>query len=61
MKDINLVLDNLAANIWPVERVAYRWERVQTPQNPKFWLMVSEPGQIRIATLPDQHFQGRAR
>jgi predicted RNA polymerase sigma factor len=42
-------------------RAAYRWERVQTPQNPKFWLMVNEPDQVRIATLPDQHFHGRAR
>ena len=53
MKDINLVLDSLDANIWPVERATYRWERVESPQNPRFWLIVNEPGQVHTATLPN--------
>ena len=53
MKDINLVLDSLDADIWPVDRLAYRWERIESPQNPKFWLIVNEPGQVHTASLRD--------
>jgi predicted transglutaminase-like cysteine proteinase len=53
MKDINLVLDNIDAKIWPIERVRYRWERVESPQNPRFWLMVSDEGHVRAEMARD--------
>jgi predicted transglutaminase-like cysteine proteinase len=53
MKDINLVLDNLDTEIWPIESLHYRWVRIESPQNPRFWLMVSEPSQVRSDIAPD--------
>jgi predicted transglutaminase-like cysteine proteinase len=53
MKDINLVLDNLDADVRPIERVHYHWERVESPQNPRFWLMVSEAGHVRANIARD--------
>ena len=45
MKDIDVVLDNLNANIRTVEMTyrQYRWVRIESPQNPKFWAAVARP------------------
>jgi predicted transglutaminase-like cysteine proteinase len=53
MKDINFVLDNLNESIWPIESAGYRWERIESPQNPKFWLMASEADQVRADIARD--------
>ncbi|MGB6538900.1 MAG: transglutaminase-like cysteine peptidase [Xanthobacteraceae bacterium] len=53
MKDVDLVLDNLNANIRTVAmtRRQYRWVRVELPYNPKFWASVIVPG--RRMPMPD--------
>jgi predicted transglutaminase-like cysteine proteinase len=38
-----VVLDNLDANIQPVQTVPYRWVRIQSTGNPNFWFTVG-PG-----------------
>jgi predicted transglutaminase-like cysteine proteinase len=54
-KDVDLVLDNLNANIRPVAMTyrQYQWIRIESPQNPKFWASVNMPGVIRTATAID--------
>jgi predicted transglutaminase-like cysteine proteinase len=52
MKDIDLVLDNLNANVRPVALTNYQWVRVESPGNPRFWSTVSVPSRLRPATLP---------
>jgi predicted transglutaminase-like cysteine proteinase len=39
----DVVLDNLDANIQPVQMVPYRWVRIQSTSNPNFWFTVG-PG-----------------
>jgi len=51
MQDVDLVLDNLNANIRPVSLTPYRWVRVESPSNPKYWSTVS--ARWRVATLDD--------
>jgi predicted transglutaminase-like cysteine proteinase len=53
MQDVDLVLDNLNANIRPVSLTPYRWVRVESPSNPKYWSTVSVPSLWRVATLTD--------
>lgn len=53
MQDVDLVLDNLNANIRPVGLMPYRWVRVKSPSNPKYWSTVSVPSRWRVATLDD--------
>jgi predicted transglutaminase-like cysteine proteinase len=36
----DVVLDNLNANIQPVEMVPYQWIRIQSTSNPNFWFTV---------------------
>jgi len=50
-KDVDLVLDNLNANIRPVAMTyhQYEWVRIETPQNPRFWAAVSLPSGARLA------------
>jgi predicted transglutaminase-like cysteine proteinase len=36
----DVVLDNLDANIHPVDMVPYRWVRIQSTSNPNFWFTV---------------------
>jgi predicted transglutaminase-like cysteine proteinase len=37
VKEGDFVLDNLNANVRPWSATRYRWVRVQSPRNPKFW------------------------
>jgi predicted transglutaminase-like cysteine proteinase len=53
MKDVDLVLDNLNANVRPVTMIPYRWVRVESPHNPKYWSTVSVPSRLRTAMLAD--------
>jgi predicted transglutaminase-like cysteine proteinase len=52
-KDVDLVLDNLNANIRPVAMTfrQYQWVRIETQQNPKFWVSVRAPADIQTAML----------
>jgi predicted transglutaminase-like cysteine proteinase len=51
-KDSDLVLDNLTTNIRPVAMTygQYRWVRVESPHNPKFWASVSASRPDRTVT-----------
>lgn len=50
-KNVDLVLDNLNANIRPVGMTygQYHWVRIESPQNPKFWARVDMPVTIQTA------------
>jgi predicted transglutaminase-like cysteine proteinase len=50
-KNIDLVLDNLNANIRSVAMIypRYRWVRIETPQNPRLWAAVRMPDDTRVA------------
>jgi predicted transglutaminase-like cysteine proteinase len=41
--DVNLVLDNLNANVRPISMTRYQWVRVESPSNPRYWSTVSAP------------------
>jgi predicted transglutaminase-like cysteine proteinase len=51
MKDVDLVLDNLNANVRPVALTRYWWVRVESPANPKFWSTVSVPSRLHPVML----------
>jgi predicted transglutaminase-like cysteine proteinase len=51
MRVVDLVLDNLTAQLRPVALVPYQWVRVESPTNPKFWSTVSVPSRLRTAAL----------
>lgn len=55
MKNVDLVLDNLNANIRPIAqtRYQYQWIRIESPYNPKFWMTVNVPGSMRTAMVSD--------
>jgi predicted transglutaminase-like cysteine proteinase len=53
-KDVDLVLDNLSANMRPISMTRYQWVRVESPSNPKYWSTLSVPSHLRMATLADQ-------
>jgi predicted transglutaminase-like cysteine proteinase len=53
MQDIDLVLDNLNATLRPVEITPYKWVRMESPSNPKYWSTVSVPSRLRSAMLTD--------
>ena len=40
LKEGDFVLDNMNANIRPWSRARYRWVRMQSPMNPKYWNLV---------------------
>lgn len=40
----DLVLDSLSPTIRPWADAPYRWARMQSPSNPKFWSSVKQPG-----------------
>jgi predicted transglutaminase-like cysteine proteinase len=50
---VNLVLDNLNYNLRPVGLTPYRWLRMESPDNPKFWSTVSVSSRFNPATLAD--------
>jgi predicted transglutaminase-like cysteine proteinase len=54
-KDVDLVLDNLNANIRPIAMTyrQYQWVRIESPQNPKFWATVETPARIQTAAALD--------
>ena len=52
-QDVNLVLDNLNYNLRPVGLTPYRWVRMESPGNPKYWSTVSVPSRLRSAMLTD--------
>jgi len=49
MRDIDLVLDNLNANLRPIGITPYKWVRMESPSNPKYWSTVSVPSRLRTA------------
>jgi predicted transglutaminase-like cysteine proteinase len=51
-KNVDVVLDNLNANIQPVAMTYqhYRWVRIESPQNPKFWTSVNAPSIMHVAS-----------
>ena len=54
MKNMDLVLDNLSANIRTVAMTNYHWVRAELPSNPKYWSTVSVPSHLpRTAMLDD--------
>lgn len=55
LADTDLVLDNLNAEIRTVAMTyhQYRWVRIETPQNPKFWARVQVPASAQTAMLSD--------
>jgi len=55
MQNIDLVLDNLNANIRSVAMTyrQYQWVRIETPENPKFWATVSAVHATRTASASD--------
>jgi predicted transglutaminase-like cysteine proteinase len=53
IRDIDLVLDNLNANLRPIEIAPYKWVRMESPSNPKYWSTVSVPSRLRSAMLTD--------
>jgi predicted transglutaminase-like cysteine proteinase len=65
MRDIDLVLDNLNANLRPVGITPYKWVRMESPGNPKYWSTVSVPSRIRTAMVTNvvsdagEHLTGR--
>ena len=54
-ENVDLVLDNLNANIRPAAMTyrQYQWVRIETPQNPKFWASVRSPETMQTAMLTD--------
>jgi predicted transglutaminase-like cysteine proteinase len=54
-KNVDLVLDNLNANVRPVATTyrQYQWVRIELPQNPKFWARVSIPANMHVAMASD--------
>lgn len=50
---VNLVLDNLNYNLRPVGMTPYRWLRMESPDNPRFWSTVSVPSHSRPGKLAD--------
>jgi predicted transglutaminase-like cysteine proteinase len=52
-KDVDLVLDNLNANVRPISMTRYQWVRVESPSNPRYWSTVSQPAPLRTAVLAD--------
>jgi len=65
MRDIDLVLDNLNANLRPVGITPYKWVRMESPSNPKYWSTVSVPSRLRTAMATNvvsdagEHVTGR--
>jgi predicted transglutaminase-like cysteine proteinase len=49
MQNVDLVLDNLNYNLRPVGMTPYRWVRVETPSNPKYWSTVNVPSLVHTA------------
>lgn len=54
-ESVDLVLDNLNANIRPAAMTyrQYQWVRIESPQNPKFWASVRTPETMQTAMLTD--------
>ncbi len=50
MDHVDLVLDNLNANIRSIATIyrQYQWLRIELPQNPKFWATVSAPRATQV-------------
>ena len=55
-KEGDIVLDNLNANIRTVAmtRYQYKWVRVESPYNPKYWSSVNMPGPVHVAVSFDE-------
>jgi predicted transglutaminase-like cysteine proteinase len=53
LKDMDVVLDNLNANVLPIAMTRYQWVRVQSPYNPRFWSKVSLAGRVHTAMISD--------
>ena len=55
MKDGDLVLDNLNANVRTVAMTRYQYQRlrIESPYNPKYWSGVNVPAPVRVAAMAD--------
>ena len=55
MDQVDLVLDNLNANIRSIAAIypQYQWLRIELPQNPKFWATMSVPRPTHVAIASD--------
>jgi len=55
LAETDVVLDNLTPDIRTVAMTyrQYRWIRIETPQNPKFWARVQTPSSTPTAMLSD--------
>jgi predicted transglutaminase-like cysteine proteinase len=52
-KEVDLVLDNLNYGLRPVGLTRYRWLRMESPRNPKYWSTISIEPRLRTAALAD--------
>ena len=55
LKNLDLVLDNLNENIRQAATTFrhYQWVRMESPQNPKYWMAVSVPNSTDMADASD--------
>ena len=61
MRDIDLVLDNLNANLRPAGITPYKWVRMESPSNPKYWSTVSVPSRLRTAMVTNVAYDAGER
>lgn len=47
----DIVLDNLAKNIVPWQVTSYRWLRIQSDTDPRFWNAISPPEAVRMSQM----------
>ena len=53
LKNVDLVLDNLVADVRPIDETDYEWVRVESPRNPKYWSTVNVPASERTSMLAE--------
>lgn len=58
-RNVELVLDNLSASLRSVEQPPYKWVRIESPNNPKYWSTVSVQSRPRVAKIPGRFGTGR--
>jgi predicted transglutaminase-like cysteine proteinase len=51
LSDMDVVLDNLDANVWPATMTSYEWVRMESPHNPKFWSAVKAATTVSRITM----------
>jgi predicted transglutaminase-like cysteine proteinase len=51
LMDLDLVLDNLNANVRPIGMTRYQWVRIESPYDPKYWFTVNAPQRPHVARV----------